>query len=333
MPFTVWGAFDKFREDIVDLPPAQTKSGRVSRDYLSEQIKKLPSRYPWFPRLIGTHVPYGSFARSVKTRPLDDIDLLILLVGTGTEIARGSDDPYTLWIKILNSTAPLAMFPDQFGYVNSTKVLNAFKSALSDVPAYAKSDVSKNGEAVTLSLSSYPWAFDAVPAVPVNDGAGGFLYYVIPNGSGDWLATDPRRDAAQLTAVNQGHYGELLPVVRLLKYWNRRVHKPRLSSYYFETLVKRTFEFQPPIGSSSAAMRHFFANAGTYVWLSCPDPKGLGPNLDADISYETKKKVTDAMSEAARFASNADLMEGVGDQKSAIYWWGRVFGTDFPSYG
>lgn len=333
MPFTVWGAFDSFRKDTVDLPQTQTQTGRTSRDYLFEQIKKLPAKYPWFPRLIGSYLPYGSFARSVKIRPLDDIDVLVLLVGTGTTISNGSSDPYTIWLRIENSTAPLAMYPDDHGYVNSTKVLNAMKAALSDVPAYAKADITRNGEAVTLSLSSYPWAFDVVPAVPVNNGQGGFSYYLIPNGSGDWKATDPRRDARRTTTANQRHYGELLPTIRLLKYWNRRVHKPRLPSYHFENLIISEFQTAPPIAGYPTAVSQFFSTCSTSIWLSCPDPKGLGPALDRDIEPVTKLKVSEAMKEAAQFASYATMYEGLDEHDSAIYWWGRIFGPDFPEYG
>lgn len=333
MSFTVWGAFDSFRTDTVDLPQTQTQTGRTSRDYLFEQIKKLPAKYSWFPRLIGTHLPYGSFARSVKIRPLDDIDALVLLVGSGTEISKGSSDPYTIWLRIVQSTAPLAMYPDDHGFVNSTKVLNAMKAALSDVPAYAKADVKRDGEAVTVSLSSYPWAFDVVPAVPVNDGKGGYLHYLIPNGSGDWKATDPRRDSARTTGVNQQHYGELLPVIRLLKYWNRRVHKPRLPSYYFENLVINAFQGAVTIASYPSAVNQFFSTCSTSIWLPCSDPKGLGPALDCDVQPVTKLKVAEAMKEAAQFASYATMYESLDRPADAIYWWGRVFGPDFPEYG
>jgi hypothetical protein len=238
-----------------------------------------------------------------------------------------------MWLRILNNAAPLAAFPDAFGYVNSTKVLNAFKAALTDVPAYAKAEIKRNGEAVSLSLSSYPWAFDVVPAVPVNDGRGGYAYYLIPNGSGDWIATDPRRDAARATTVNQRHFGELLPVIRLLKYWNRRVHKPRLPSYYFETLVINIFQAASLIGDHPTAVSQFFSTCSTSIWLPCPDPKGLGPALDRDVSGDTKLKVSEAMKEAAQFASYATMYESLGNPETAIYWWGRVFGTDFPEYG
>lgn len=333
MSFTVWGAFNSFREDTVDLPQAQTQTGRASRDYLFEQLKKLPPKYPWFPRLTGTYVPYGSFARSIKIRPLDDIDVLVLLTGTGTEVTTGSTNPHTIWLRVVATSAPLSMFPDGHGYVNSTKVLDAFKAALSDVPVYAKAEIKRDGQAVTLSLASYPWSFDVVPAVPVTNGQGGYSHFLIPNGSGDWTATDPRRDAERATIENKRHGGELLPVIRLLKYWNRRIHKPRLPSYYFENLVINTFRSEPRIADYGSAVSQFMSSCSTSLWMPCPDPKALGAALDAGIPADTKQKVADAMKEAATFASYATMYTSQGDAKTAIYWWGRIFGTEYPQYG
>lgn len=333
MPYTVWGAFDAFRTDHVDLTKAQTSSGRSSRDYLFDQLKALPAKYSWFPRLIGTYLSYGSFARSVKIRPLGDIDVLALVVGSGTQTAMAPNDAYTVWLRILDNQAPLAAYPDDYGFVSSTKVLNAFRSGLATVSAYSKAEIKRSGEAVTVSLASQPWVFDVVPAVPVNDGQGGFSHYLIPDGRGDWMATDPRRDAARVSAANKWHGSELLPVIRLLKYWNRRVHKPRLPSYYFETLVINTFQLTSPILTYASAIRRFFADGKTQLWLSCPDPKGLGPALDSEITGETKLKVSAAMDEATKFIGYADMYEADGKLDSALYWWGRIFGGDFPSYG
>jgi hypothetical protein len=333
MPYTVLGAFDKFRTENVDLVTAQARDGRASRDFLFDNIKTLPGKYPWFPRLIGSYLSYGSFVRSTKIRPLDDIDVLILLTGTGTELVRHSNDPNVLWLRIVDRSSPLARFPDAFGFVNSTKVLDAFKAALADVPAYAQAEIKRSGEAITLSLKSYPWVFDVVPAVPVNGDGGRLAYYLIPNGAGDWMATDPRRDSTRMTDSNQCHAGQLLPVVRLLKYWNRRTHKPRLPSYYFETLVTNTFYLTPPINNTPQARHRFFSSGTTALWLTCDDPKGLGPALDADVDGATKLKVDAAMEEAATFASYALSYEARDDHANAMYWWRRVLGTDFPEYG
>jgi hypothetical protein len=334
--YTVWGAFDKFRTDTVDLDPEVTKVGRSSRDYLVDQIKKVAQNNLAFPRLGGEYRPYGSFARRTKIQPLNDIDLLLVLDGRGT-MEDQTVELNTSRLKITDSTSPLVPFSeastsyfDTARYVNSTRVLNAIKAGLAAVPNYSKADIKRTGVAVTLNLTSRPWVFDIVPALEVGDSV---KHYLIPNGKGQWMRTDPRIDSTNVTTAAIRHAGKLLPTFRLLKYWNGRTTKPRLGSYYFETLALKAFASGPAIASYPTAVKHFFDHGSTYLWLPCPDPKGLGLPLDASVDYTTKTKVAEAMKEAATWAGYALMYEGQPDTKSAIYWWGRVFGNAFPAYG
>lgn len=332
MAYTVWGAFNAFRENTVDLDSNETQKARASRDYLVEQLKRLSRGNPGFPMDTNNYHPFGSFARRTKIRPLDDVDLMILLNGRGT-VAQTTSDPYTYWLKIQDGSAPLADFPDNYGYVHSVKILNRIKSQLTTVATYRSAELKRNMQAIILNLVSYPWSFDVVPGVPITNGTGGIAYYLIPDGTGNWMRTDPRIDAANITRVNKRHNGKFLPTVRLLKYWNRRTHKPRLSSYYFETLATQVFEYAPVIVDFPQAVKYFFDNCPTYLWRTCPDPKGLGPNLDTGVDLATKQKVATAMEEGASQAASALRYEGQSNPKDAIYWWRRVFGPDFPEYG
>lgn len=334
MPYTVWGAFDWYRKNIVDLDSDQTNKARTSRNYLYDQIKLLEERDADFPKLYGSIIPFGSFARSTKMRPLNDIDLLVLLNGRGTQANQGSSDPYNYWLKIQDTSAPLAKFPDDYNYVSSIKVLNKIKNSLSDIPNYQKTELHRNQQAITLNLSSYPWVFDIVPAVPISSyGGNDTVYFLIPNGSGDWIRTDPRKDQSSLTDLNQRLNGNLLPTIRLLKAWNKRTIKPVLPSYYFENLAIKVFHQTWIYSSFQTAIKYFFDNCPNYLWASFPDPKGLGPNLDSTISSETKQNVSDAMKEASEHSGFAMMYEGMKDDENAIYWWGRIFGPEFPSYG
>jgi len=333
MPYTVWGAFKAFRDIAVDLDPKETSTARTSRDYLFEQLKRLARSDSEFPMSSGSYLTFGSFARRTKIRPLDDIDMMIILNGRDTTVTNSPSGPYTYWLRINSPNAPLALFPDGYGYVNSTKLLNKIKKMLAQVPSYGKAEIKKNMQAVVLNLTSYPWVFDIVPAVPVDDGAGGTAHYLIPNGSGDWIRTDPRVDNDNVTRVNKRHNGNFLRTVRLLKYWNGRTHKPKLASYYFETLALKVFECATPIADFPQSVEYFLSSCPTYLRSSCQDPKGLGPDLDADVSWDTKDKVSEALAEAAKYAGYALMFERQSSEEDAIYWWQRVFGSEFPSYG
>ena len=222
MSYTLWSSIEKYREDVVDLDPDQTKIARASRNFLFSQLKSLDvdNRYI-FPKLYKEPMPYGSFARKTKIRPLDDIDLLLLLEGTGTVSENSYNDEYTYYLRIKDQYSVLEPFGDSpsglslgnYGYVNSIKVLNAIKSGLSEVTHYKKAEIRRNQEAIVLNLTSYDWSFDVVPAVPIRDREGDIAYYLIPNGSGKWMRTDPRRDTAKLTGINQQHSVSIQSVI------------------------------------------------------------------------------------------------------------------------
>jgi hypothetical protein len=334
VPYTVWGAFKEFKGETVDLSPEVTASARSSRNYLFEQLRRLAEKDSSFPRLLNEFMPFGSFARRTKIRPLDDIDVMPLLNGRGTtSVHMSSSDPYTYWLRIDDSSAPLDAFRDDYGYVSSIKVLNKIKSSLASVSNYRRAEIKRNLQAVTLELYSYDWVFDVVPGVPINDGLGGRAYFLIPNGKGDWTRTDPRIDQTNVTRLNSHHGGQFLPTVRLLKYWNKRTIKPVLRPYYFEILALKVFDYAPKIEDFPSAVKYFFDHCPTYLWMSCPDPKGLGPDLDADVAYETKQKVFQAMNDASWLAGRAIDHEARSEHKEAIELWGRVFSRAFPSYG
>lgn len=334
MPYTVWGAFDKFRKDSVDLDPGESDRAISSRGYLYDQAKALSSSDSDFPA-VSSYIPFGSFARKTKIRPLDDIDLLFVLNGRGTTSQQSQNNAYEYWLKISDANAPLAKFRDAYGFVSSVKVLNQIKKSLGKVKNYGKAELKRNEQAVILNLTSYPWVFDIVPAVSISSyyDSSKTEYYLIPDGSGDWMRTDPRKDTEYVTRVSKQHNGYLLPTMRLLKYWNWRTYKPRLPSYYFETLALKVFDNLTTISDYPTAIRTFFSICPIYLDGWCSDPKGLGPNLDKDVDAETKKKVKNAMNEVESFARQAVLLEIDEKHAAAMIVWQRVFGPSFPGYG
>lgn len=330
MPSTVSACFQKFRTDFVDLPTEQTKTARSSRDFLYDQIKALKDASI----LSGATQSFGSFARHTKMRPLDDIDCLSLLQSAETTETWVGPGSYTYGLKAKSTASPLYAYTDSNGFVNSTKVLNAVKKALESVSQYKQSDIGRNGSAVVLNLKSYDWSFDVVPACAVTaQGASGTSYFIIPDGNGTWKRTDPRADGNRTSAASGKHNGNFLPAVRLLKYWNRRTNKPRLSSYYFETLLTNRALAGTAYVSVQAAVEDLLFGVRETVLNSCADPKGHEPALDSGIDSETKRKVRDAASTAWHEAYNAGKDEANGRHKEAISRWKTVFGNDFPSYG
>lgn len=64
----------------MNLVPERTNRARSSRDWLVSQIVNLANQGK-IPPLYGlNHIYYGSFARNTKIRPLNDIDMMIILM-------------------------------------------------------------------------------------------------------------------------------------------------------------------------------------------------------------------------------------------------------------
>lgn len=321
-------AFATFRSTRVDLDRDEVRTARRSRDYLQAQITQLAVQDNAFLPVTGQYLPYGSFARSTKTRPLDDIDLLAILNHYGTSEIASYSSPYTYQVRLTDWNAPLARFADNNGNLNSTRILNSLKSGLTKVPNYQRAEIKRNGVAVVLNLRSYSWVFDIVPSVPVVDWAGKTTHYLIPNGTGQWTRTDPRRDQTTITSVNQQHQGNLLPLIRLIKYWNKASYAaPRIDSYYLETMLIDGFRYHYPIISSTlrSHVPAAFQILAARVLVSCPDPKGLGPNLDMGIEWEKRQKIAEVARQRAQYAQWALEYEQRGDHRNAIKWWGYVF--------
>jgi hypothetical protein len=118
--------------------------------------------------------------------------------------------------------------------LNSRKVINRFVSALKDVPQYEKSELGRNGSAAVLNLKSYTWSFDIVPGFFTTPEADNRTFYIIPDGNGHWMKTDPRIDKEKVTSVNQKHDGNVLNVIRTIKYWNRRATMPSMRPYLID---------------------------------------------------------------------------------------------------
>ncbi len=166
MPRTVDSAFDQFRRNTVDLEPNDSDTAKSSRGYLYDQLQELHRSHPYPPRMFG-FVPYGSFARKTKVRPLDDIDFLAQLDGTGLSVQPSSSYLYGLWPN--NDRAPLAEFKDTAGWISSIRILNRIRDGLANVPHYKKAELRRSQEVVCLTLKSYPWTFDITPAIRVDN--------------------------------------------------------------------------------------------------------------------------------------------------------------------
>lgn len=329
---TVNEAFSVFLRDYVNLDPDETRRARSSRDWLLSQIHLFPDKDANFPRLYSEKdISFGSFARRTKKRPLDDIDMMIALSAEGGVYHEFTD---RIEIYVYQSAHKLkALCFDDTTTLNSRKVINKFISLLNQVPQYEKAEIKRNMEAATLNLTSYPWAFDLVPCFFTQKDWSNRNYYLIPDGQGHWKKTDPRIDRNRVSEINQNHNGNVLNVIRLMKYWNRRPTMPSMSSYLIENMILNFYSAQYTKASEYVDLEvpKVLQYIQTSIFYSVNDPKGIQGNIN-QLSYEDKEKISKRAYRDYLKAVEARNLESEGDHKLSIAKWSEIFGENFPTY-
>ncbi len=328
---TVNAAFAKFLRDSVNLAPGDSRGARQSRDWLRGKLNGFDGSHDDFPLAYkDMHIDFGSFARRTKIRPLDDVDLIHCLKAEGaTYLDVGSKVQLTA----IDNTRLAGFRHADSKLLSSTRVLNKFKKHLDEIPQYSSAKTHRNQQAVTLELTSYDWNFDIVPGFFTTPEIDGRTYYIIPDGQGHWMKTDPRLDKERVTNVNQDHSGRMLDVLRALKFWNRRPTMPSVPSYAFENVILSYYAIQTTTASEyvDIEVAKVLDHIRTAIYSAIPDPKGIQSDMNT-LTLEERYAVATRASLDAVKAAEARKLEGEGHQKASIKKWGEVFGTEFPTH-
>lgn len=329
MPLTVDTSFAQFMANTVNLDATKTTTARASRDFLKGKIVALND---FFPLYSDKNIDFGSFARRTKIRPLDDIDMIFTLSAHGCTWEESLDG--TVYLNTPTESPEYKNFRhDNLYRLNSRKVINHFVSKLAELSQYDKAELHRNQNAATLKLSSYDWNFDIVPAFFTTENFEGNTYYIIPDGSGNWMKTDPRLDRQRVRDINQACSGHVLNAIRAIKYWQRRATMPSMPSYLLENMLLNYFEEQ---GSASAYVDINVINLFQYikdkVWSDVEDPKGIQSNLNT-LTYDEKLKISQKAETDFNTALAAREFKKEREHEKAIREWCKVFGNEFPQYG
>jgi hypothetical protein len=329
---TVNEAFSIFSRDHVNLDPNETQQARSSRDWLLSQIHLFPDKNSSFPRLYSEKdIFFGSFARRTKKRNLDDIYMMIALSAEG-----GVYHEFTNKIEIYVSESAhklKALCFDNTNTLSSRKVINKLISLLNQVPQYEKADIKRNMEAATLNLRSYPWTFDLVPCFFTQKDWFNKDYYLIPDGQGHWKKTDPRIDRNRVIDINQLHDGNLLNVIRLMKYWNKRPTMPSMSSYLIENMILDFYstQYTKASGYVDLEVPKVLQYIQTSIFSSVNGPKGIQGNIN-HLSHEEQDKISKRAYLDHLKSLEARALKEKDDHKLSIAKWREIFGSSFPLY-
>ena len=328
MPYTVNDCFEKFRKDVVDLEPGQTKTARGSRDLVYKNIDTLfqkgllPRMYPVM------NLNFGSFDRKTKQGRLDDIDLMVCYNGlSGSYTTEINNRLYRI---VFDKSIPVIKdCLEEDGTLNSRKVVNQLIKALDQVPLYSMAEMHRDHEAARLQLSSYPWNFDIVPCFYTTQ-----QFYLIPDGQGNWKNTDPRIDRARVLSIDFKNQRLATPLIRLMKFWKELKWGDAVSSYMFEQMVLDYLESIPVLIALSWQVRvlNVLGYLRTAIKNPVMDPKGIQGDLN-ELDQETRNRLSLSAFTSSLAAKQAIEFERDGETQKAIKQWKLVFGEQFPDYG
>ncbi|WP_317202299.1 CBASS oligonucleotide cyclase, partial [Janthinobacterium sp.] len=187
-------------------------------------------------------------------------------------------------------------------------------------------DISRSGQAVTIRFSDF--VVDVVPGF--HRSGGGFL---IPNSiTSSWISTDPKKHVDLSTDANRLHNGDLVPLIKMIKCWNRE-RGGFFRSFHLEVLAWEVLK-GVQITDYSSGVRYYFDKCRTLVGQKNLDPAGYGGDIGSYINttekiQEAVKKFETAFEKAIR-AEEAALQ---GRNREAIEIWAQLFGGYFPAYG
>ena len=236
----------------------------------------------------------GSAGRGTIIRPLVDIDILAVFSNKD-----GIYDAYRT-----NSQAFLYRVRD---------VLNKFSRV---------ETVGARGQAVRFFYTDDPH----VDVAPVFMRSGGG--YLIPDGQGGWLATNPDEHASYLARRDTELGNRLKTMIRMSKRWNAQ-HSGYFKSFHLECLMAYVFK---SIGNDSrVAFEKFFEWAQSRLVVE--DPAGFSGDLSTYLSVTARMNLKSNLESARDRAARANAAERQGNHKEAIRLWRLTFGDEFPAYG
>jgi hypothetical protein len=202
-------------------------------------------------------------------------------------------------------------------------VLDRVRAALKK--RYSTPQISRNGQAVTIYFEDF--RVDVVPAF--HRRGGGFLIPDPPRHR--WISTDPRAHVSISTDQNKAHGGYLVPVIKMLKAWNRN-RGSLLHSFHLEVIALAVFN-GVAIPDYPPAVRFFFDKAFGLVRTPLRDPAGYDSDVGAYLSAADALRVMGHLAADKKKAVAAENLAAAGLVREAYDQWRAIFGDAFPAYG
>ena len=237
----------------------------------------------------------GSYARSTMISPLkeSDVDIFVLLEA-----------------KYYRQYTPATLLD---------KLRAILKRTYPSTPK-----ISRNSQAVTITFTDFK--VDVVPSFYRTDGG-----YLIPDSiDGEWISADPTVHHGNLTDANRRHGGELIPVIKMIKSWNRCINEA-FHGFYLELLTKQVLT-NVTITDYPSAVRYVFDKGREAVKYTISDPAGFGDQVGGLKGVSNIKDAVSRFETAYSRAVKAESYADSGNIELAYGEWRKIFPNYFPTY-
>ncbi|WP_137157427.1 CBASS oligonucleotide cyclase [Rhizobium sp. FKL33] len=286
-------AFEKFRQRL-ELSETERKDTIKRHEEVRGVIKG--------DFVVDRDILTGSYKRHTKTKPLKDVDVFFVLGKKERDKYRDKPpaDLINAFVKTLRR---------KYG---DAAVEPGRRCATVE---FEKDTTDEEGKVLSI---------DAVPAFDVGD-----CYEIPDRVRGDWVKTDPEIHMEQATNKNKELSGKWIPLVKMIKRWNRSAGKPIKPAFLIEVMMQDLVD--PPFTTYPGEVRRFFAAAQDGLDRTWPDPAGYGPPVSEQMTPELIKAAKEALRKADIKAALAVQLEKQGKQGDAIALWREIMGRYFPT--
>lgn len=250
---------------------------------------------------IDTDFLTGSYRRHTKTKPLRDIDIMVVLKDTSF-LDRHPHEVLEAVAEILEPYYPGRVCCDR-------------RAVRVDFGVDKVGDL--NGEVIS---------FDVVPAFTDGD------HYLIPDDVlARWIPTNPQIHAEQATQANKDFQEQWKPLVKMIKKWNQENGSPIEPGFLIEVMAMKILT---GLWTASHAyeLREFFATAADRIDEGWPDPAHLGPDISdtLDAGPTAMHTAQQALLAAETACTQAIKLDQSGRTGEALTQWQKLFGQLFP---
>lgn len=274
---TITQAFETLFPKL-ELTEAERNNASTQHTYLREQLQQHMS--------VQDNFLSGSYARKTAVRPLNDIDVFLVLTPTATLSTR---------------TAP-------------AQVLAEVKRVLETI--YPGKTASKQARSVNIEFSGTGIAYDVVPAFSTDNNI-----YTIPDAAASsWIQTNPRIHAQMSTEANDQAGKKLKPLLKAVKQANNRRDNPA-RSFHLEVLAWKVLTRDP--GPYIDGLVTLLDGLAARICDPCPDPARLGgdirPSIDrCQSAQKWLREMATLARDARQLASDGRTSEAHGKLRDLL---------------